>query len=263
VSSNLQIGVAVGAVPIDKPHHGGGYHASAVHFDGTVHLSTNSLTSTDNTDWGAVFWYHVSSSEPSPGHVLYVADPTNGYDCFEVMGPDAPNGVYNDFGIGDNGGNNSIDYSHSNTMAFAADVWHCIILAGDSSAGVMKVYDGDNELTGNTTTTFGTVPFTIATNGLAFFIGGDPIHNLVGDVADLRIMPGTSLLTAGDISQTTRRLFVDSGGKPVDPSVATAALGAPCMLFSGNRTTFPVNQGTGGAFTLTGTLTNASSSPSD
>lgn len=54
-----------------------------------------------------------------------------------------------------------------------------------------------------------------------------------------------------------------SGGKPVDPATAVAAFGTPAVLFSGNASTFGTNQGSGGSFTLTGSLTNASSSPSD
>ncbi len=103
------------------------------------------------------------------------------------------------------------------------------------------------------------------TNNLPFFVCQSGFNvGLIGDVADFRIMPGVSLLDgSGDIPLAKRRLFVDAGGKPVDPAVATTALGTPCILFSGDAAGFPVNQGTGGAFTLTGTLTNASTIPSD
>ena len=88
-------------------------------------------------------------------------------------------------------------------------------------------------------------------------------EGLVGDVADFRIAPGQNWLTGGDISEATRRLFIDADGKPVDPAIATAALGVPAVLFSGDASTFGAKQGTGGAFTLTGTLTDATTSPSD
>ena len=52
-------------------------------------------------------------------------------------------------------------------------------------------------------------------------------------------------------------------GKPVNPNFAVAALGAPTVMFSGDATTFPVNQGSGGAAILTGTVNNAATSPSD
>jgi hypothetical protein len=37
----------------------------------------------------------------------------------------------------------------------------------------------------------------------------------------------------------------------------------PAVCFSGNASTFGTNKGTGGAFTTTGTLTDADTSPSD
>jgi len=54
-------------------------------------------------------------------------------------------------------------------------------------------------------------------------------------------------------------------GKPVDlgPNGSTPTGSAPSLFFSGNATSFATNQGTGGAFTLTSALTNATTSPSD
>ncbi len=83
---------------------------------------------------------------------------------------------------------------------------------------------------------------------------------MLGDMADVWVAPGVSLLDgAGLIPEATRRLFISATGKPVDPS----GFPASAMLFSGNAASFGTNQGTGGAFTTTGTLTNSSSSPSD
>lgn len=80
------------------------------------------------------------------------------------------------------------------------------------------------------------------------------------DFALVWFAPGVSLLTeAGVISEANRRLFISAEGKPVDPS------GYPtgAILFNGDASTFVTNQGTSGVFTLTGVLTNASTSPSD
>jgi hypothetical protein len=54
-------------------------------------------------------------------------------------------------------------------------------------------------------------------------------------------------------------------GKPVNLGTngQTPTGTIPAMFFSGDASGFPTNQGTGGAFTLTGSLTNASTSPSD
>jgi|GEM_PF-6388859 len=103
--------------------------------------------------------------------------------------------------------------------------------------------------------------FNIAMNGLGFVIGGDTYDdNLIGDVADLWIAPGVSLLTGTNVSAETLGLFIDDNGKPVDPS----GFPASAILLSGDADTFATNQGTGGAFTVTaGSLTNATTSPSD
>ena len=70
--------------------------------------------------------------------------------------------------------------------------------------------------------------------------------------------------TAMDFTvQGNRRYFVRANGKPTNPSYALALLGAPIIQFIGNSTAFPVNGGSGGSFTVTGSLTNAGTSPTD
>ena len=112
------------------------------------------------------------------------------------------------------------------------------------------------------------------TNGVPFYIGtdtfgqgGDGSNNFVGmSMADLWIAPGVSLLdNNGYIPEATRRKFISANGKPVDlGSDCSAPTGtAPAVCFSGDATTFGTNKGTGGTFTLTGTLTDASTSPSN
>ncbi len=87
-----------------------------------------------------------------------------------------------------------------------------------------------------------------------------PASNVPLEFADVQIYTNLDI----DLSITAnRRLFISAAGKPVDPAIAVAALGNPIILFSGNNTGFPINQGTGGVFTLTGALTNATTSPSD
>jgi hypothetical protein len=140
--------------------------------------------------------------------------------------------------------------------------WICIIYSLDMNTQTAKVYAGDTDITAAVTPAGN--PFVPVFDGLPFWVFNDSFDSTVtGDFADVRIMPGVSLLTAGNISQATRRLFIGSNGKPINPTVATATLGAPATLFSGDAASFATNQGTAGAFTLTGSLTNASTSPSD
>lgn len=81
------------------------------------------------------------------------------------------------------------------------------------------------------------------------------------DFADYGLWIGSSIVEAGStILEANRRKFIDADGKPVDPSNWPAN---PVLKFVGNATEFATNQGSGPAFTVTGTLTNASTSPSD
>jgi len=76
------------------------------------------------------------------------------------------------------------------------------------------------------------------------------------DMADVRVWLNQCI----DPTPTNLAKFI-AAGKPVDPATATAAFGAPAVLFSGDASTFATNQGTLGTFTLEGTLTNASTHP--
>jgi hypothetical protein len=65
--------------------------------------------------------------------------------------------------------------------------------------------------------------------------------------------------------EANRRKFISSAGKPVNlgasGSVPTGT--APIMYFKGPASAFPTNLGTGGNFTVTGTLTDGSTNPTD
>lgn len=62
--------------------------------------------------------------------------------------------------------------------------------------------------------------------------------------------------------EANRRLFFDSNGCPVDLGAngQTPTGASPILYLAGDSTTFATNKGTGGGFTLTGSLTDGSSS---
>lgn len=98
---------------------------------------------------------------------------------------------------------------------------------------------------------------------LDFFVGSDGLGNyFTGDMADLWVGFDQYL----DLSNPDNVAKFIADGKPVDLGAnGELPTGTPPTIFgSGNATTFlQPNLGTGGAFTLTGPLTNASTSPSD
>lgn len=97
--------------------------------------------------------------------------------------------------------------------------------------------------------------------------GPQDVSNLVARVNDFINQTNATLGTTSPLPLLTgpqdRRNFIDADGKPVAPTVAIAAYGTPTVALIGNASAFLTNQGTGGAFTLTGSLTNAATSPSD
>jgi hypothetical protein len=81
-----------------------------------------------------------------------------------------------------------------------------------------------------------------------------------GDMANLLFWAGlyTDLTSPASIP-----LFINGLGKPVDPATAIGSLGTPTCAFIGDAAAFVTNQGSGGTFTVTGTITDAGTSPSD
>ena len=94
---------------------------------------------------------------------------------------------------------------------------------------------------------------------------GNADGGVAGDYSDIQFYPGLNIIAGtapGTIDPADIANFI-AYGRPVDPAQAVAAYGQPALLFSGDMTGFVANQGTGGAFVLTGgTLTDAATSPS-
>lgn len=220
----------------------GEYVAEAVRFDGAIHLSTNSLTATDNGFVSFVIWQKIG--EANANNLLWVSDPGMFGAYFDfAFGPKL------DFGSVDGDGNLYAGaYGLDDVIPF--DVWTCFIGSRNTQTGDAKLYIGDVDVT---TDAYWDEAFNNAFNGRSFLIGGQPDeYKVMSDLSDFRFMPGISLLDGGgDIPLATRRLFIDADGKPVDPSVATAALGAVgAVLLSGDASTYATNLGTGGALSL-------------
>ena len=236
---------------------GGPYIAKAVHFDGTAILTCNSLVATDTNILSVAGWFKDIDTSGGPAAV-YVSDPDDTYDAWSAV-RDAGGAGEQEINAIELG-----DLSVTNPATNMAGSWHCVVASAESNHDAPQpsaiFIDGVDQSAGITT---GAGNYTFIMNALKFVFGGDPTaSNTIGDFADWRIDTRT-WLTDGTIASETLALFRDGTGKPVDPAVATAMLGIPMIMFSGDASTFGGNQGTGGAFTLTGSLTNASTSPSD
>lgn len=92
----------------------------------------------------------------------------------------------------------------------------------------------------------------VMTDGTDFFFGDDSFgQRITGHVADVQIWYGT-FIDFSDIVEMRR--FVAADGLPVQPSIPAGIYGQQTILFSGDASGFPTNQGSSGTFTLHGSL---------
>lgn len=238
--------------------NGGGapYVAKAVHFDNAVMNSTIPLVATDNAFFSMSFWVKVEISTANI-RILNTA-PSSAETLMRISGATTIMDFYFTSDSGDS-------YFDLRSSAYDKTLWHHFLLSVDAShigmAMIAALYIDDVLDTGAIKDADGSA-FIHPINGKHI---GLLDSQFIGDVSDMCVMPGVSLLDgAGAVPVATRRLFIDGAGKPVDPAVATAVLGVPCILFSGDSTTFVINQGAGGGdFEVSGdVLIDASTSPS-
>ncbi len=252
---------------------GGGYIAPAVHFDGATSARCASLTATDNTSLSCSYWIKLDEQDVpgvQPYNTVWAVDPADTYPSWGehlmVSGGAAEAGVT---GFVGNGANNvALLYNNDATAGLDTGVWYHILYVirtiKDVSQDAEVVLYLNDVLTSQFRAEAGDTTFNQLWNGLPLWIGDDDFEGggLIGDLADLWVAPGVDISEGIDgitIPEATRRLFISAEGKPVDPS----GFPASAVLLSGTASTFATNQGSGGTFTTTGTLTNASTSPSD
>lgn len=233
----------------------GVYSISAVTFNAA--RLTGTVSCTDNQYFGFAGWFKTLWETGTPG-TPFTVDPEATYNTAHLGG-------YLEFALGPG----TASYMGIDLFAeppLAENTWQHFIGAIDISGGtVKKLYIDDVDIGGTRTGVayFGSGFANIICNGKTIWVGDGDDGKFDGSMADVSIWPGVSLLTAGDIAEATRRLFIDANGNPVDPSVAIAALGAPAFMLSGNASSFPDNNlGTSGTLTVAaGYLSNATTHP--
>ncbi len=240
---------------------GGGYVAKAVHFNGvSAYLQRGASLTGLVPSKKCFFAAWLKSINPADGS--YLGAIYDGLDngVFQILGGNTEGnpGISLELNLVNNIGNPGGPQWGNATIA-NTDTWHLYAGTADMNGSASFQFildDASSIITGGTF-----IPDDISFPGTDCFIGQEGFGDFNAfDVADLRFWSGI----APDLSVTAnRRALIDAQGKPVDPAVSTAAFGQPIILFSGDKDTFSGNQGTGGPFTLTGTLTNASTSPSD
>lgn len=249
---------------------GQSYAANAVHFaggiqdEGPTYLSCASLSATNNGYFSFSIWQKglVDPLNAAPTASFFVVDPASAYFPLAYVDSYTVNPGFV-LGFGDESYSNyqysywaNLNYTNWNHYLGSADMNHA------AGSRISILYINDVLVDRDTVDDIG-IAFVNAVNGKRFVFGDDGSGNngATMDVADVWIAPGVALHevdTNGPfIPEATRRLFIDAGGKPANPS----GFPASAILFTGNSASFATNQGTGGSFSLTGSLTPAATSP--
>jgi hypothetical protein len=239
------------------------YVATGVLFDGTNDYMKRGadLTGAGSSKLLTVsFWYKSGSDAASYRGVIIPASTINGSGG--VNGGVTKTDTHNFRLHWCNSGNTPIlDIKSSNNALQIADGWvHCIASVDLSNTGKRHLYM--NDVSDLTVTTYTDALMDFASIIADWGVGGAPSGGtkMFGDLAELYFAPGQYI----DLSvEANRRKFRSAIGKPADlgSDGSTPTGTAPLIFFKGGATGWATNAGTGGAFTITGTLTDSSTSP--
>lgn len=241
-----------------------GYVASAVHWDGTSYLHNDTLACGAHNKLSFAVWFQITEPIESNVDGFWITDPAS----FNFSYGEANRNTGMQFTL--------IDVDQTTYLATArtvfsgtepaAGIWYVYMGSADvsSNSGKIVAYLGDIDASGDEdhpTTNLGGPGAVIQGDGVPMRVGdSDPIPRGSFDMANFLMWYGSAI----DWSvQANRRFIIDSNGKPVDPALAIAQFGTPTVALIGDHTAFQTNQGSGGAFALSGTLTDATTSPSD
>lgn len=148
----------------------------------------------------------------------------------------------------------------STTGYVAASGWFHVLASWDLSITTGHLYiNNTNDLAGGSTLINNDLGYSQANHAIGATVAA--ASKLNADLAEFYFNMAEYL----DLSVAGNRAKFISGGKPVDLG-ATGALPTgtqPIVYVKGPAAAFATNLGSGGNFTVTGTLTNAATSPSD
>jgi hypothetical protein len=234
-----------------KGYHASAFTANASDFDGTNdHLARGSdLSGNADGQSGIVsLWFNAEAGTFQKG----IIDTANNRFIVQIT---------NDRTVRVRATNSSgtIILNMESTGTYdAGGGWHHVLAAWNLATPVARLYiDGSDVEAGGSTETSATIDYT-DTNWEIGRIGGSANWN--GCLAEVYLHVGTTL----DISNSTNReKFRSSGGLPVDLGAdgSTPTSSQPIIYLHNTTATFQTNLGSGGNFTVTGSLDACGSTP--
>lgn len=240
------------------------YRAEGVNFDGTNDYLTRGAGLTNAVD-GAItvsFWIKAGGISAGAQRILRAVTAAGGNTArlsITIEDQDLNSNTFSWAGLNTAG---SILWNIiSDTNVLDPTAWKNVLLSIDASSGsaTRRMYVGDTDVEGGSPSFLnGTLDTTIGDWYIGH--GSAGANKLQGDLADFLLWTGTYL----DFSvAANRNLFHSTLGYPLQPSVAVAVLGTPDINLSGPIASWQSNLGDGGAFTVTGALTQSTNSPSN
>ena len=234
-------------------------------FDGTNDYMTRgaSLTGAADSKTGILsFWFRTDAGDGTDRTILMSATTLAGATPRFRLRHTATNAI--GF-IGVNAAGTIILNLISTTTYAAGATWrHCLSSWNLAVGGSQSLYITDVSDLTTTTFTDDSVDYTVADWAVGAQADGSTKYD--GCLAEVYFAPGQYL----DFSQLyNRRKFISANGKPVwlgaDGAIptGTAPIVYQRVADAAAVATFATNLGTGGDFSITGTLTTGSTSPSD
>lgn len=222
--------------------NGGNYIVNAVNYD-SGHLNNASVTGLSNTKQGTIsFWFRNDGTNP-----LAYIEVNNGNGITVKLNSSNQLQI-----VGANSGLSTILDMHTTAVFGVSSTWYNCLASWDLNAGTLNLYI--NNSSDKTVIT--------NTNDILAYSGGTVIA-FQNKCAIAEIWFDNSYL---DLSNATNRAkFIDASGFPVNlgSSGQTPTGSSPKIYMKSAASVAGTNSGTGGDFTVTGTLAIASSSPSD
>ena len=286
-------GAPAPATPPASPPAPAPYVAKAVHFDGNTWLYSSDALGAVNGPRGTFsFWAYQAHSGDLAQNIAGVID--TGSSCAFILQYPGGIGVPSDstfngggFTYSPDGTACTTELNGDTTQAMPVGTWYHILFSWNTNfpahQKLAALYVNDvlvpfddalhgTEFPNDDTTS----AFDIQYNDTLWAIGQwgyNIVHDsigagpfMVGDMADLYVNTTDSIVQSDNtISTSDRRKFSTTDNKPVDlgSNGSTPTGHAPTIYLTGNASQWPNNAAGTGSFNEIGTLTNATTSPSD
>lgn len=232
-------------------------------FDGTDYMTTGAgLSGASDSKSGIIsFWMRIDGGDGTFMFVFQGATTVGGTTSRFRIRNDSSN-KYELIGI--NAAGTTILDIETTTAYTAGATWRHFLASWNLATGTAYLYVNDVSDLTSTTLTDDSIDYTVADWAVGANAGG--LADFDGCIAELYFAPG-QFLNFSIVSN--RRKFISSSGKPVylgaDGSgpTGTAAICYQHLADAEAVANFATNRGTGGDFSITGTLATGSTSPSD